>query len=1299
METFQGAYQPIAISPEQSAAVRALGQREGTTLFMTMLAAFTALLHLHTAQDDIVVGTYIANRSRPETEGLIGFFVNTLVLRIEAPGDLTFRELMRRVKTVALEAYEHQDLPFETLVEHLQPERNLSRNPLFQVTFQVFDAARPSPPSAGPEAAPFEIERGSAIFDIACGIYDTPQGLKGGLEYSTDLFDASTMARMAERLVAILDRAAADPDLRLEQLAIAGSAEQAQLAEFNDTAAEYPADACIHTLFDLQAERTPDAVALEFEGQSMTYADLARRANRLAHHLRGLGVGRDVHVGVCLERSLDLVVALLGVLKAGGAYLPLDPTLPRRRLAFLLADASISVVVSERALAEALPQHDGRVVCLDADAGAIELEPADPPEPEATADDVAYVIYTSGTTGTPKGVLGRHRGAVNRFHWMWETFPFAPGEVCCQKTALSFVDSVWEIFGPLLGGVPTVLLPDDVAKDPFRLIDALARHQVTRIVLVPSLLRALLDTGLPLQYHLPRLKHWVTSGEALSVPLASRFETELPEAVLLNLYGSSEVSADATWFVCRDSSTLPSIPIGRPIANTRVHILDRHQQPVPIGIPGELCIAGDGLARGYLNRPELTHQRFVADPFATTPGQRLYRTGDLARHRPDGTLEFLGRRDQQIKIRGYRIELGEIAATLEQHPAITTAAVTATPQPHTPGDQRLTAYVVQSPDYRGAPQAGEARDWEREQVPRWQTVWDETYQQPASTDDPAFNIVGWNSSYTGRPIPAEEMREWVDRTVERVRAHGPGRVLEIGCGTGLLLLRLAPACVAYCGTDFSPVALGYVADRLAAGGPALSHVTLMERTADDFSGLPAGQFDAVVLNSVAQYFPSVHYLLHVLEGAERLLAPGGLLFVGDVRSLPLLEAFHASVALPRAAPGLATEQLRDRIGRLVADERELVVDPALFTALRQRHPRITEVHVQPKRGRHHNELTRFRYDVALRVDTDAPAAGATVTLDWEREGLDVPSLRRLLHAGEHESLVISRIPNQRVLGDVGIVELIASADAPATAGDVLGAAAELRGHGVDPEALLQAVADEGYDAALYWSGPGHDARFDVAFTRGSAAPPGTPAARTPPPAGAWSRYANNPLQGMFANTLVPELRAHMHEELPQYMHPSSYVLLDALPLLPSGKVDVHSLPEPDESQTRSRKAFVAPATPVEKVLAGLWGDVMGLDHVGVHDGFFADLGGHSLLAAQLISRVHNAFQVEIPLRTLFEAPSVAAFAEALLADESARARLEATASLLLEVAALPDEEVTTLLNRRQPTDEGDAGRLLGPAES
>jgi amino acid adenylation domain-containing protein len=710
-----GATRSTTISHQLYEQIRDVSRREGATLFMTLLAAFNVLLYRYSGQDDIVVGTPIAGRNRAEIEDLIGFFVNTLALRIDLSGNPTFRVLLHRVKEVALQAYDHQDLPFEKLVEELRPERDSGRNPFFQVMFQLQNAPKGSLKLQGLELTTEAVESETTKFDLSLGAFERDGELRLRLEYSTELFERQTIELMLSRYATLLESIVLDPECRIANLSLMTEAERRQLlVTWNDAESGFETDESLPGIFERQAEKTPGPVALVAGEERISYRELNARANQLAHYLRKRGVGAEVAVGICLERSVEMVVGLLAILKAGGAYVPLDPSHPSERLNYVLEDCGARVLLTKKGINERLSTTGCAVVVLDTEGEAIALESETNPESNVHSENAAYVIYTSGSTGNPKGVVGRHRATINRLSWMWDRYPFASGEICCQKTALGFVDSIWEIFGPLLQGTPLVIIEDEEVRDPSRFLARLGDTGVTRIVLVPSLLRVLLQQGQELQRRLAGLKIWVCSGEALPSDLAESFRRELPGSLLINLYGSSEVAADVTCYEVSSNESASGIPLGRPIANTQIYILDRHLEPVPSGMDGEIYVGGEGLARGYLNRPELTAEKFIANPFSSVPGARLYKTGDIGRFRSDGNIEYRGRRDHQVKIRGSRIELGEVQAALVSHPQIGESIVQLAEDRS--GDKRLIAYVSASGK---PPSSTQLRSYLRHKLPEY----------------------------------------------------------------------------------------------------------------------------------------------------------------------------------------------------------------------------------------------------------------------------------------------------------------------------------------------------------------------------------------------------------------------------------------------------------------------------------------------------------------------------------------------------------------------------------------------------
>ena len=720
LQTFRGAHQSILLTRTVGDGLKALSRQEGATLFMTLLAAFTILLHGYTNQDDLVVGTPTANRNRLEIEGLIGFFVNTLVLRTDLSDNPSFRDLLRRVREVCLGAYAHQDLPFERLVEELHPARDLSRNPLFQVMFVLQNAPLQAVELPGLSLSPIEVDTSTTHFDLTLHIVDTEQGLVGTLAYNTDLFEAVTITRMLGHFRTLLEAVIATPERCVSDLPLLTEGERQQLLlNWNDTTVDCPKDLCIHQLFEAQVERTPDAIAVVLEDRQLTYDELNRQANQLANHLRLLGVGPEVPVAICLKHSVEMVVGLLGILKAGGVYVPLDPAYPKERLAFMLEDAKVPVILTQGALLAGLPEHHANVVCLDSDWEAITQKSAENPICFTMPENLAYVIYTSGSTGQPKGVLVSHASTAEHCLNVQRYYELDSSDRVLQFASMSFDLSLEQIFPTLIVGATLVLMSTDV----WHTTDLHKRSSEFRLTVL----------NIPTGYWQELTREWADLSELVPNIQPRVFivggDTMLPEFLdlwhrtpmssirLINAYGPTETTITATAFDIaprlREPSALQRIPIGRPLANRATYILNKYGDPVPVGVPGELYIGGHCLARGYLKRPDLTAQNFVPDPFSSEPGTRLYKTGDLARYLSDGNIEFLGRIDDQVKVRGFRIELGEIEAALRQHPAVRETVVLA--RENAPGEKHLVAYVVAQGE--SPPTASELRVFLKEKLP------------------------------------------------------------------------------------------------------------------------------------------------------------------------------------------------------------------------------------------------------------------------------------------------------------------------------------------------------------------------------------------------------------------------------------------------------------------------------------------------------------------------------------------------------------------------------------------------------
>ncbi|MFB2837776.1 amino acid adenylation domain-containing protein [Floridanema evergladense] len=716
IQTYNGANHFFTIEEELTQKLTQLAQQEGTSLYTVFLAGLQLLLLRYTDQEDILIGSPTVNRNRSEFERVVGYFTNPVVLRTDLSGNPTFQELLGRSRSCILEALDHQDYPFALLVEQLQPVRDPSYSPLCQVMLAWERPHQSQETASLMENDGLIVEsiiagEPGAAFDLTLTIFDLPGTLKAKWNYNTDLFDGRTIERMTGHFQTLLEAIVGNPETPISQLPILTTTEQQQLlVEWNDTQTDYPVDKCLHQLFETQVEKTPDAVAVVFENQQLTYSQLNNRANQLAHYLRSLSVDADALVGICVERSIEMVVGLLGILKAGGAYLPLDPEYPQERLQFMLQDAQVSVILTQQRLLEKLKITQENLICLDTDWQTIQQWSQSNPICKLAPENLAYVIYTSGSTGQPKGAMNTHKGICNRLIWMQEAYQLTTEDVVLQKTPFSFDVSVWEFFWTLCNGSRLVIARPEGHRDREYLVNLIAQQQVTTLHFVPSMLQVFLESEnlAPCQ----SLRRVICSGEALSLDLQAKYFERLG-CELHNLYGPTEAAIDVTYWQCQKESQLTTVPLGRPIANTQIYILDSYLQPVPIGVPGELHIGGAGLARGYLNRPELTKEKFITNPFDNS--ERLYKTGDLARYLPDGNIEYLGRIDHQVKIRGFRIELGEIEAVLNQHPQVQSSVVIA--REDNSGEKRLVAYLVS--DSEVTPTINELREYLKAKLPEY----------------------------------------------------------------------------------------------------------------------------------------------------------------------------------------------------------------------------------------------------------------------------------------------------------------------------------------------------------------------------------------------------------------------------------------------------------------------------------------------------------------------------------------------------------------------------------------------------
>ncbi|NBI50351.1 non-ribosomal peptide synthetase [Burkholderia sp. ISTR5] len=1270
-----------------TAALDRLARDEGTTLFPVMVAAFMALLSRHARQHDIVIGTSVSGRDRAETQAMVGFFANMVVLRGDLSGEPGLRELTRRQGATIREALNHAALPYDRLVEALRLPRESGRNPLFNVAATMLDA---SPEvrftQAGLTFTPLVTQEASR-FDLELFVARDGAELSLALSFDPASFERVSIERLAGQFVALLEHAAREPELPYTQLALSRRPEPEPVPRIAPEALVFsPVTERVRD----HARARPGAVALRLAEATLSYGELDARADALARRLLAAGHGQGTRVGLWFEPGFDAIVSMLAVLRAGAAYIPLDPAYPAARVLGVLEDGRPAVVLTTGALAATLPsaardlaevwavdgEGDGR-----RDEAACAALPA--PDPEA----LAYVIFTSGSTGRPKGVCVSAGNLARLFSSTAMLFGFDETDVWTLFHSTAFDFSVWEIWGALVHGGELVIVPESVRRTADAFYDLLCEARVTVLNQTPSAFRQLVAeeerNGREAEL---ALRQVIFGGEALELSSLrgwiDRHGDDAP--TLVNMYGITETTVHVTYrrITLADVRGHSGSLIGEPLPDMMLRLVDPLLQQVPPGMVGEILVGGAGVAQGYLGREALSAERFVRD----AAGRRWYRSGDLGRLDAKGRLEYRGRADQQVKLRGFRIELGEIDAVLRTHPAVADCAIVVDGK----GDEaRVLAYAVpRTPAALASPEPDSAA------APGWHDSFEMIYAQQAA-DDELLDTVGWTDSYDNAPIPADEMRQWRDEMLARIGERPPRKVLEIGCGSGMLLLPLAPACERYVGLDYAARALARLRETVERRG--LDNVTLLERAADALDGLP-GDFDTVVLNSVAQYFPDAAYALRVIESALDHLAPGGRLIIGDLRSLPLLRHFHASRLLHRYDGPRDGATLRARLARFVAQEPELLFDPALFEALVARHGELV-ADVRLKQFASDNELSTYRYDAILtKLDGHAPLARATPEAPPGSDPAALCAQARRDAAG----IVLRDQPNRRLAAADALLAWLDQDgnDATASLPDAI-AAAVTRAvpaasrptsagaadtGGVDPARFEAAARSAGLACRVRWSTTSGAGAFDVWIggadnvAEATGAGPATQRAREDRAASA-PLSADPALLACFntpfrqAEDPARRLRAYLQQRLPAHMVPARVLLLDRLPLTPNGKLDRAALSaaqaggNADETESATR-TWREPATVTERRVATVYAEVLGLARVD-RDAHFFELGGHSLLATQVLARLRDDHGIGLRLRAIFDAPTVHALAAAIDADAGKADALPPGPEARVEAAPTP----------------------------
>lgn len=1154
------------ISSSATVALRHLAQEHDATMAMTLMAAFQVLLHRYSGQTDFPIGMASANRTHPDIEPLIGFFVNMLVIRADMQGTPSFTAVVERTRDSMVEAFAHANVPFELVVDRLKPNRRANLNPLFQVSFVFQNFPARNFQLSGLKIEPLGKDL-TGRFDLELFVADDDSGLNLNWVYDARLFNESTIQHLTAAYGYLLEQVGVNPNMTIDALRLVRpNAANEMLAVRERARRTFDVAATLPELFSHTATRFPGRTALVDGDRRWRYQEVEEISNRMAHYLLSQGVTPGAFVGLYRQRSADMAISILAILKAGAAYVPVDPMYPTERVRFILGDSRLQWVVADAELHHQLGAGDRRLLSL----APLDWQdqPSTLPSVDISPESIAYVIYTSGSTGHPKGCLVTHRNVVRLMRATEHWFGFHERDVWTLFHSYAFDFSVWEIWGAWFYGGKLVIVPHAVSRDTEAFYDLLCTQRVTVLNQTPSAFSALAAVDLRSERDAElALRYVIFGGEALEIsslrPWFERHGDQFPQ--LVNMYGITETTVHVTYrpITMLDVLRHRGSVIGEPIPDLSLHLLDGHQNAVPPGAIGEIYVGGAGVSAGYLDRPELNRERFVPNPI--DPTERWYRSGDFGRYTSENDVEYLGRADQQIKIRGFRIETGEIRAHIQKMPAVHDSFVAVH---KATGGNQLIAYVVPDQSFLAHPER--ENPLANTQIDQWKTTFDNIYTRDNPTGREDFNTAGWLESYTGDQIPDHQMREWLDNTLAAIGSLKTSRVLEIGCGTGMLLLALAPHAKEYVGLDFSQATIQALHKTLARH--SLAHVELFQRTADDLDFFRGRQFDTIIINSVIQYFPDAGYLVRVLQSAVSLLADDGVLFAGDIRNLALIDAYRASIEWDRASADASRHVLAERHRQGVLHEEELLLDPAFFTALTTTLPGIAAVVPCAKPGTYVNELNKYRYDVFL--------CRSRATGD------------RLAKLG--------RQPSRAVLDALRTEEAILAWMRGAGAGSCRG------------NAKLPALSESAFHPLRSRGKPTH----------------------------------NQPVVAQAIRRMPVDVRSHLEKLVPAYMIPTHIIVLESLPLTTHGKIDTHALPKPLIESHAVREAIEAPQMGTESRLAALWCDLLQIRDLSRNADFFA-LGGHSLLATQLIVRINRTFGINLPLRRIFDEPTLVGFARLL----------------------------------------------------
>ncbi|PYF76880.1 non-ribosomal peptide synthetase [Pedobacter nutrimenti] len=1230
--TYKSNRTDVTLDPVLLKAVKKTGAQAGCSLVNTLMAAFEIYLSKLTGQTDIVLGLPSSGQSFTGHYSVVGHCVNLLPLRSRLETFRSFTDYLKICRVKMIDHYEHQQFTFGSLLKKLNIPRNSSRIPLVPVIFNIDMGMDGSVFFEGLQHELHSNPKAYENFELFLNATGTQDSLVMEWSYNSQLFMPDTIQRMINGFTALLHDLTEHSDVPVNDLEVF---QQKKPAAESQLETEEFTQSLLPNLFADIAETYPDHTAIHFKNNTVSYRKLREASDLVAYYLIGQGIEKGDVVAILLDRSERLVICLMGILKAGAAYLPLDPEYPQHRIEFMLEDSGAKLLLTsanhKTKFNSKVHEHDiEQVLTTSAAKGNVGI-------PAVTGSDLAYILYTSGSTGKPKGVKITHHNLSNFLLSMQAAPGITDQDRLLAITTISFDIAGLELYLPLISGAQIVLADTTTARDGRLLLKLIEDKNITLLQATPSTLQMILDSGWEKKYPVKIL----SGGEALGRELANQLLQRSDS--LWNMYGPTETTIWSTvkHLTVKDKK----ITIGGPIRNTQIYILDEQGHQLEPGLPGEIHIGGDGVAAGYLNRPDLNAEKFISDPYSKVPGAKLYRTGDLGKLLENGEFECLGRIDQQVKIRGHRIELGEIETALSAQKEVKQSVVLA--REDTPGHKRLIAYVIL-----------DTSDNKEEKL-AWKERWDSLYtigsalkkESGLSTKNLDDTLL---EHYQNSSELALQAKEWLQVSAERIKNIGSKKIYEIGSGGGQLLFELANSAELYVATDYAQTAIDKLNEKLQLNREEWAHVHAEAVLADDFTYVADQSFDLVLIHSVAQYFPDVNYLIEVIKKSAASIKNGGCIFIGDMQGKNSLEMYHAMDYLSNTPDSSTLATFSEVVANRVRIEDELVADPEFFYGLSDLIPGITNVNIQLREGTLLNETTKYHYDVWLYIDKPHHQTGAELKLDYRIEKTSIDEIGNILATHPSSVIEIKNVDNARTIKDHRLLELIKHSSGDTLMKSIKTAVAQASG-GLTPDVFWGLGKKYHFNTHVRWQTDGTDGLFNVVFipiTLQDTLP--EPAHKNKSTGKELKDYIRNPFSKQevaIPKELIQTWKRKLSGILPAYMVPEDFIALKKFPLTPNAKIDRNALPKPQSKKDEAIKTGRITRTKNEQLISNIWSEVLGLDDIKLTDDFF-EVGGHSLLAVKVMVAIEKQTGIRLPLAILFENSTIEKLALKLSDDET-----------------------------------------------